>query len=110
MNNLPPSLPTTIPGSIPLPIDGTTRAADSLPTSETELQKIGEDFESIFLSLMLKEMRNSISSEEGGGFFSGEGSDTYGGMFDMFISQHLAESSPLGISEAIESYLSNQNS
>ena len=82
---------------------------DSLKkASDAEIKKVGEDFESIFLSLMLKEMRNTISNEEGGGMFAGEGSDTYGGLFDMFMSQHLASSSQLGIGKAIESYLGNK--
>ena len=58
---------------------------------------------------MLKEMRNSISGEEGGGLFAGEGSDTYGGMFDMFLGQHLADNAELGIGSQIESYLKNQH-
>jgi flagellar protein FlgJ len=49
---------------------------------------------------MLKEMRNTLD-QENGGLFAGEGSDTYGGMFDMYMSQHLAKSQPLGIGNAV---------
>lgn len=55
---------------------------------------------------MLKEMRNTLDQGEGG-LFGGEGSDTFGGMFDMFMSEHLAESKPLGIGAAVESYMQN---
>ena len=72
----------------------------------SQIQETASEFESIFLSLMLKEMRNTLDQEEGG-LFGGEGSDTFGGMFDMFMSQHLAESKPLGIGDAIESYMQN---
>lgn len=69
-----------------------------------EIQKAGDDFEGVFLSLMLKEMRNTLE----GGFFGEESSDTYGGMFDMFVGQDLAKSQPLGISKILlESYSKN---
>lgn len=74
-----------------------------------ELQQKSQEFESLFLSMMLKEMRNTLDSEEGG-LFKGEGSDTYGGMFDMFMSQHLAKSQPLGIGTVMEHYLNGSQS
>ena len=112
MNNISSSLPP-----ISMNLDTANLSAANLTeidllkkSSDAEIKKIGEDFESIFLSMMLKEMRNTISSEEDGGMFSGEGSDTYGGLFDMFMSQHLATSNQLGIGKAIESYLGNKTS
>ncbi len=75
---------------------------------EQQSKKAGQDFEALFFSMMLKEMRKSISSEEGGGLFAGEGSDTYGGMFDSFIGQHMASSGQLGIAKTVESYLQHQ--
>lgn len=70
----------------------------------SEIQKAGNEFEGVFLSLMLKEMRNTLE----GGFFGEESSDTYGGMFDMFVGQDLAKSQPLGISKILlESYSKN---
>ncbi len=65
---------------------------------KSRLESVGKEFEGVFLSMMLKEMRNTL---EGGGFFGEETSDTYGGMFDMFVGQDLAESSPLGIAELL---------
>jgi peptidoglycan hydrolase FlgJ len=66
--------------------------------SRQQMEQVGQEFESVFLSMMLKEMRNSL---DGGGFFGEESSDTYGGMFDMFIGQHLASSRPLGIADLL---------
>ena len=69
-----------------------------------QIKEVGEDFESLFLSLLLKEMRSSGTGEDGG-LFAGESSDSYGGLFDMFLGQHLASSSPLGIQEImVEQY------
>ena len=87
--------------------------ADTLKMAKTRLEQeaknaaieeASSEFESVFLSLMLKEMRNTLDSEEGG-LFGGDGSDTYGGMFDMFMGQHLSEASPLGIGDAIKTHL-----
>lgn len=72
--------------------------------SPDEMQKAANDFESVFVSLMLKEMRNTLDSENGG-LFAGEGSDTFGSMFDMFMGKHIAASKPLGIGNAIETYM-----
>ena len=69
-------------------------------------ESVGKEFESVFVSLLLKEMRNTLDTGEGG-LFGSEKSDTFGGMFDQFMGQHLAEASPLGIADAIKSYLKN---
>ena len=72
-----------------------------------QAQKLGKEFESVFVSLLLKEMRNTLDQGEGG-LFGSEQSDTFGGMFDQFMGTHLADSSPLGIAGAIEGYLKNK--
>lgn len=74
--------------------------AGQLDTQSTQqrVESVGVELESVFLSMMIKEMRNSLDN---GGFFGEESSDTYGGMFDLFIGKHLAESKPLGISELL---------
>lgn len=67
----------------------------------------GKDFESVFMSMLLKEMRNTLDSEEGG-LFGAESSDTFGGMFDMFMGQHMAEAQPIGIGDAISAYMAQK--
>jgi flagellar protein FlgJ len=75
--------------------------------TEQRMEKVGEELEGVFVSMLVKEMRNSLED----GLFGQEGSDTYGGMFDMFIGQHLAESKPLGISDVLlNQYRQIQNS
>jgi flagellar protein FlgJ len=63
---------------------------------------LGSQFESLFVSMMLKEMRQTVSDD---GLFAGDSSDTYGGLFDMFLGQHIAQGSPLGIGKLIEAQL-----
>lgn len=77
---------------------------NELPINST---KVAEGFESLFLSLLIKEMRNTLDPSEGG-LFGSESSDSYGGMFDMFMGQSLAANRQLGIADAVESYLTNQ--
>ena len=74
---------------------------------QAAVNSTASEFEATFLSMMLKEMRNTLDQGEGG-LFGGEGSDSYGGMFDMFMGQHMAEANPLGIGNAVERYMQNK--
>jgi Rod binding domain-containing protein len=74
--------------------------------NEQRAEKIGSEFESVFVSLLLKEMRNTLDQDEGG-LFGSEQSDTFGAMFDQFMGQHIASASPFGIADAIKGYLKN---
>ena len=68
-------------------------AAGNLPT-----QGLAKDFESLFVSMLLKQMRQSSSGE---GLFPGDSSDTYGGIFDMIMGQHIAQNGGIGLAESI---------
>ena len=69
--------------------------------SPEQIEQITEDFEGIFLSLLLKEMRQTLD----GGFFGEDGSDIYGGLFDLTMGRHMAQSSPLGVGDMITRYV-----
>lgn len=79
-------------------IDVTSVGNIDASAGRERLEAVGAEFESVFLSMMIKEMRKSL---DGGGFFGQESSDTYGGLFDLFIGKHLAEAKPLGIGEML---------
>jgi len=72
--------------------------ADSRKSAKVE--KAIKDFEGLFLSMMIKEMRQTSS---GDGLFSGDASDTYGGMFDMFLGNELAAGKGLGLESVFRS-------
>ena len=79
-----------------LPLDGSTSN-----------QALGAEFESVFFSLLIKNMRTSMTQD---GLFGSESSDTYGGLFDLYMGKHLAKSRSLGISQFLESnYLEKQS-
>jgi len=66
---------------------------------------VADEFEGLFMSLVLKEMRKTVP---GGGLFGGDASDTYGGMFDLFMGQHLARSGGIGIREMVNASLAKR--
>ncbi len=62
-----------------------------------KLKKATEEFESIFLSQILKNMRSASLNEEEGGF----GKDVMMSMADEAVSQQLAKSGALGIGDLL---------
>ncbi|MCP4170415.1 MAG: hypothetical protein GY758_06535 [Fuerstiella sp.] len=55
------------------------------------------EFESVFVAMMLKTMRQSMAKD----MFAGDDSDTFGGMFDSFMGQHIAENGGIGLEKYI---------
>lgn len=69
------------------------------------LDEVASQFEAVFMSILLEEMRNTCED----GLFSGEGSDTLGAMFDVHMGEHLAQNSNLGIRSLLMArYAANQ--
>ncbi|WP_417849018.1 rod-binding protein [Thalassoglobus sp.] len=71
-------------------------------TKSLQSLKVGREMESLFVSVLLKEMRQAGGE---GGLFPGDNSDTLGGMFDMFLGQHIAESGGIGLAASLENVL-----
>ena len=69
------------------------------------LQQTAVEFESLFVSLLLKEMRQSL---DGDGLFAGDQSDAYGGLFDMFLGRELGRTGSFGVSRMVAQYLQTQ--
>ena len=66
--------------------------------SAGRIEQTGQRFESLFLSMLLKEMRQSLGEE---GLFAGDTNDVHGGLFDLYLGKHLAESGGVGLADAI---------
>jgi Rod binding domain-containing protein len=62
--------------------------------SESQSNDIARQFEAVFLSMMLKQMRSTGLGE---GLFAGDKSDMLGSMFDQYLGEHLADSGGLGL-------------
>ena len=67
-----------------------------------EAHKAAEQFEAIFLRMIVKDMRKNATAMTGGGMMGeGVGSDVREGWFDTFMSDHLAATGQVGLSEAL---------
>ena len=65
---------------------------------------VAESFESMFSSMLIKQMRQTLE----GGLFGNDPSDVLGGLFDHFIGDHIAHAGGVGVGEMIRSQLERQ--
>ena len=72
--------------------------------SRPTLKTAAREMETMFLSMLLKQMRQSNESEDGG-MFPGDSGDIYGGLFDFYMSKHLAGAGGVGLGSALASQL-----
>ncbi len=91
---------TTAANPIGLPVMPTMPAP---VTSRPSPHEAGKAFEGVFASMLLKQMRQTLGS--GQGLFGKDPGDIFGGLFDHFMSQHMAQKGSLGIAHMIESHL-----
>ena len=87
------SVPSTVDAQSPFSQFSEANRADD------NAAKVAKEFEALFLSMMLKSMRQSMSED----MFAGDKSDTFGGMFDSFMGEHIAESGGIGMAKMIQS-------
>ena len=71
---------------------------DAARNPEKTVDKVAEQFESIFVHQMLKQARQSRLAE---GVFSSEAQDTFNNMLDVEYSQILSKKNNFGIAEAL---------
>src|SRR5687768_4745239 len=71
--------------------------------SPEALEAVAKQFESLFLEMMLKSMREASL---GGGIFDSDAGNLYQGMFDKQISLDLSRSKGLGIADLLMRQLS----
>lgn len=91
--------------SKPLPLSEATPGSPNKPRVSANAQdpeKVAKDFESVFASMMLKEMRNTL---EPGSLFGEDKSDIYGGMFDQFLGEHIGATGGMGMAKMIQDAL-----
>ena len=69
------------------------------------IDKVAKDFEGLFVSLVLKEMRQTL---EPGSLFGGDTADLYGGLFDLFLGKHLVDAGGFGVAKMVKQYLNHQ--
>ncbi|HEX4694571.1 rod-binding protein [Sphingomonas sp.] len=97
---------TDFPSSTgPTPIAPTTGISTDTSRlgSAANLKKAGEQFESVFIGLMMKSMRQA---KLGDGLFDSKEQDTFREMQDKQIAESMAAHQPIGIGKAMTDFLS----
>jgi peptidoglycan hydrolase FlgJ len=94
-----PLLPGQLPGtSQPTVSTDTTRLA-----TRENLEQAGARFESVFIGMMLKSMRQARLAE---GLFDSKAADQFRDMADQKLAQNMAVHTPMGIGKAMTEFLS----
>jgi flagellar protein FlgJ len=88
----------------PLPPEANS-GANLQRDEQTRLRDMAKEFEATFLSMLLKEMRQTL--EPDGGFFAGDTGDVQGGLFDLFLGRHLAEVGGIGMANSLMQQLTH---
>jgi Rod binding domain-containing protein len=84
---------------MPAGIDLNAYAGPRQPNDRRAMAAAATALESVFLSMVMKEMRQTL---EGSSMFSGDKGDVLGGLFDHYLGQHLAPSGALGIAAMVK--------
>lgn len=72
------------------------------------LKKVAQEFEAMFVNLMLKNMRAANQAFEEGGIFESKEGDFYRDMFDQQLSLSLSHGKGLGIADALYRQMQSQ--
>lgn len=86
----PPVAPVIAPG----PTDGAKVAAPA----DAKGREAAREFEATLLAMLLKDMRSTLEPD---GLFPGDSGDVQGGLFDLFLSRHLADAGGVGLATAL---------
>ena len=88
----------TLPAVMPADPAGNDLAA----LRDRKDKNVAQQLEAVFISMLIKEMRTAGSEE---GLFAGDASDTFGGLFDQFMGDHIAAAGGLGMSRILNKQL-----
>ena len=72
---------------------------DAARNPEKTVDKVAEQFESIFINMMLKSMRDATQRSD---LMDSQAGRMYESMFDQEVSMHLAKNGSLGLAEKIK--------
>jgi flagellar protein FlgJ len=92
---------TDIPALPAVPTTGISTDTSRLGSS-ANLKKAGEKFESVFIGMMMKSMRQA---KLGDGLFDSKAEDTFTEMQDKNVAESMAEHQPIGIGKAMTEFL-----
>jgi Rod binding domain-containing protein len=67
-----------------------------------DIETAAQGFEAIFASLVIKQLRETLQPDS---LFGQDRGDVFGGLFDHYMGQHLAQSGALGIGALVRQQL-----
>jgi len=88
-----------VSNSLPLTQSTGSAPASSRTEGDPGAAKVAQDFESVFASMLLKEMRQSL---EPGSLFGEDSGDVYGGLFDKYFGDQMTKGNGLGLSRMMQ--------
>jgi peptidoglycan hydrolase FlgJ len=91
---------TTAPVSTPVP-QVLSSSLSQVTRRDADPKAVGKAFESMFATMMLKQMRESLE----GGLFPGDTGDVLGGLFDHYMGEHIAGNGGFGVGDMIRHQL-----
>ena len=91
--------PPALAGAALPPTGSLTGAGTAESLKGRDAAQVAHEFEAMFVSMMMKEMRQAGSDQ---GLFPGDSGDTLGGLFDMTLGEHIAAAGGIGISRLLE--------
>ncbi len=94
---LPPVTMPVSPGGDPTALAAQAKAKDARANAAA-----AQGFESMFATLLVKQMRQTLEPDT---LFGTDRGEVLGGLFDFFLGQHLAQSGALGIGAIVKKQL-----
>ena len=88
------SASSILPSTLPTDVESLRNNA---PKNAVQAAEVAQQLEAVFASMLIKEMRNTLSE----GLFGGENSDVLGGMFDLHMGQAMTDGRGLGIKQLV---------
>jgi flagellar protein FlgJ len=69
---------------------------------KTAIPALARQFESVFMAQLVKEMRQTLEPDT---LFGNDPGDVYGGIFDLFMGNHLAKAGGIGLAKVLERHM-----
>jgi Rod binding domain-containing protein len=82
-------------------INNTTPVGTAEAQRQAQALKVAQQFEEIFVGLMVQSLRKSQLGNDGGMFGSSVGSNTYEQWFDKHMSEHITKTTSIGIRDTL---------
>jgi len=92
---------TTVPLLSPV-TDPSLLASQAQGAKSKDIDAVASGFESMFTSMLVKQLRQSLGEET---MFGKDPGDILGGLFDLYLGQHLARGGMLGIGAMVKKQL-----